>query len=44
MNICGLLEEFWDKETKKLDLNPADEIIAGCLLAADGQIRDERFR
>lgn len=44
MNICGLLEEFWDKETKKPNLDPADEIIAGCLLAADGRVRDERFR
>jgi NAD(P) transhydrogenase subunit alpha len=43
MNICGLLEEFWDKETKKLNLNPEDEIIAGCLLTADGQVRDARF-
>jgi NAD(P) transhydrogenase subunit alpha len=44
MNICGLLEEFWDKETKKLNLNPEDEIIAGCLLTSDGQVRDARFR
>ena len=44
MNICGLLEEFWDKEAKKLNLNPDDEIIAGCLLTADGQVRDARFR
>ena len=43
MNICGLLEEFWDKEAKKLNLNPDDEIIAGCLLTADGQVRDARF-
>ena len=44
MNICGLLEEFWDKEAKKLNLNPDDEIIAGCLLTADGQVRYARFR
>ena len=44
MNVCGLLEEFWDKEAKKLNLNPEDEIIAGCLLTADGQVRDARFR
>lgn len=44
MNICGLLEEFWDKETGKLTLDPADEILAGCLLASDGRVRDERFR
>ena len=43
INICGLLEEFWDKEAKKLNLNPDDEIIAGCLLTADGQVRDARF-
>ena len=44
MNICGLLEEFWDKEAKKLNLHPDDEIIAGCLMTADGQVRDARFR
>ena len=44
MNICGLLEEFWDKEADKLNLNPDDEIIAGCLLTADGRVRDARFR
>lgn len=44
MNICGLLEEFWDKEANKLNLNPDDEIIAGCLMTADGQVRDARFR
>jgi len=44
MNICGLLEEFWDKETNKLNLNPEDEIIAGCLLTEGGQVRDARFR
>lgn len=44
MNICGLLEEFWDKEAKKLNLNPEDEIIAGCLLTEGGQVRDARFR
>lgn len=44
MNICGLLEEFWDKEADQLNLNPDDEIIAGCLLTADGRVRDARFR
>jgi NAD(P) transhydrogenase subunit alpha len=44
MNIGGLLEEFWDKETKKLNLNPEDEIIAGCLLTEGGHVRDARFR
>ena len=44
MNVFGLLEEFWDKEAKKFNLNLDDEILAGCLLTHDGQVRDERFR
>lgn len=44
MNICGLLEEFWDKEAKKLKLNPEDEILDRCLLTLAGEVRDARFR
>jgi H+-translocating NAD(P) transhydrogenase subunit alpha len=44
MNVGSLLEEFWDKEAKKLNLNPEDDILASCLLTAAGEVRDARFR
>ncbi len=44
MNVFGLLEEFWSKETKTLQLDPADDILAKCLLTHAGEVRDERFR
>jgi NAD(P) transhydrogenase subunit alpha len=44
MNLFSLVEEFWDKETGTFRLDPSDDILASCLLAHAGQIRDERFR
>ncbi len=37
-NLISLLEEFWNKETKKFVLNLEDEIIRGCLITHNGQI------
>lgn len=37
-NLFNLLDEFWDGEKKSLDLDPADEIIKGCVITRDGQI------
>jgi NAD(P) transhydrogenase subunit alpha len=44
MNLFSFLEEFWDKNEKKLTLDAADEIVAAAMLTRDGQILDERFR
>jgi NAD(P) transhydrogenase subunit alpha len=44
MNLFSLVEEFWDKESKTLRLDPSDDILASCLLTHAGEVRDERFR
>jgi NAD(P) transhydrogenase subunit alpha len=37
-NLTSLVEEFWDKETKKFVLKPDDEIIRGCLITHDQEV------
>ena len=37
-NLVNLLEEFWDADGKALNLDPDDEIAAGCVIARDGEI------
>lgn len=43
-NLTGFLEEFWDADTSSLKLDPADEIVAGCVLTRDGEIVNETIR
>ncbi len=40
-NLVNLLEAFWDAQEKTLDLDPSDEIVAGCVIARDGGIVNE---
>ena len=40
-NLVNLLEEFWDAEERTLNLDPDDEIAAGCVIARDGRIVNE---
>ncbi len=42
-NIGNFLTEFWNQERGELDLDPEDEIISGCLVAADGKVVNERL-
>lgn len=37
-NLTNLVSHFWDKENKVFRLNPADEIISGCLVTHGGEI------
>ena len=37
-NLVNLLLEFWDTQSGILNLNPKDEIAAGCVLSRDGEI------
>ena len=37
-NLVNLLDDFWDREAKALNLDPADEIVAGCVLAREGAV------
>ena len=43
-NIFAFLEHFWDTENKTFKLDTTDDIISSCLITADGQILDERFK
>ena len=36
-NIFNLIEEFWNKETKILEINEEDEILSGCLVTHEGK-------
>lgn len=37
-NLTNLVSHFWDKENKIFKLDPADEIISGCLVTHGGEI------
>lgn len=43
MNLYHLLADLWDRGSGKLRLDPAHDILNGCLLVHHGQIRDARF-
>jgi len=43
-NITNLLLQFWDEETKTLDLDPKDEIVQGCVITRDGELKNEMIR
>jgi len=43
-NLYNLVEHAWDGEAKRLRLDASDEIVGGCLLTHDGEVRDERVR
>jgi len=40
-NLTGLVEHFWNKDTKSFDLKLEDEIIKGCLVTHDGKVCSE---
>lgn len=40
-NLYNLVEEFWNKELKTMELSLEDDIIQGCLITHEGQIRRE---
>lgn len=42
-NLCALIEEFWDKETKCFLMAMDDEIIARSLVTHDGKIVNASF-
>jgi H+-translocating NAD(P) transhydrogenase subunit alpha len=39
-NLAALVEEFWDKESRRFVLKLEDEIIRGCLVTHGGEICD----
>ncbi len=40
-NLYGLVEEFWNVEEKRFDLNFEDEIVKGCVITHQGEIVNE---
>jgi len=43
-NLFNLVEHFWDEETKEFKLNLEDEIMEGCLVVHEGEIRNETIK
>jgi NAD(P) transhydrogenase subunit alpha len=43
-NLFNLLDDFWDAEAKQLNLDPADEIVQGCVITRDGAIVNETIK
>jgi NAD(P) transhydrogenase subunit alpha len=37
-NLYNLLDEFWDTDKQNIDLDPADDIVKGCVITRDGQV------
>lgn len=43
-NLCNLVEHFWDKEAKQFNLHFEDEIMEGCCIIHQGELRNEMIR
>ncbi|MEZ5400910.1 MAG: NAD(P) transhydrogenase subunit alpha [Bryobacteraceae bacterium] len=43
-NMVNFLTHFWDKEKKTFQLRLDDEIMKGCLVTHEGEVRNERVR
>ena len=43
-NLFNLVTEYWDEESKTLNLDPADDIIAGCLITHGGEVVNETIK
>jgi H+-translocating NAD(P) transhydrogenase subunit alpha len=43
-NLFNLLDEFWDAETKRLELDPEDDIVRNCVITRDGAIVNETIK
>jgi NAD(P) transhydrogenase subunit alpha len=43
-NLTNLLEHFWGKESKAFELKISDEIINGCLVVHEGELRNQMLK
>jgi NAD(P) transhydrogenase subunit alpha len=43
-NLVNFIEHFWDKDKNVLTLDPADELIKGCLITYNGSIVHDAFK
>lgn len=42
-NVANMIEHFWDDDSKRMVIDPEDDILKGCLITHGGQIVHERF-
>ena len=40
-NVTHFIDEFYDDEDRRFNLDPSDEIVAGCVLTRDGEVVSE---
>jgi NAD(P) transhydrogenase subunit alpha len=43
-NLYNMIEHFWNKEDNKFELKIEDEIIDGCLIVHEGEVRNEMVK
>jgi len=43
-NLANLVAHFWDLENKRINLEVQDEILDGCLIIRNGELRNEQLR
>ena len=43
-NVTNLLVEFWDADAGRFELDPEDEIVAGCVLTRGGEVLHDAFK
>jgi H+-translocating NAD(P) transhydrogenase subunit alpha len=43
-NLFNLIDEFWDAEAKRLELDPDDDIVRNCVITRDGAIVNETIK
>ena len=43
-NVAHFIEAFWNPDSKTLNLDPEDDIVAGCVLTRDGDIVNDAVR
>ena len=43
-NVTHFIDEFYNAEDRRFDLDPADEIVAGCVLTRDGEVVSQTVR
>lgn len=43
-NVGNLIEHFWDGEAKAIKLNLNDEIMSGCLIIRNGELRSDMIK
>jgi len=43
-NLTNFLLEFWDEETKTLHLDHGNEIIQGCVITQDGELKNDMVK